>query len=195
MKLKHLFTRQSPCVWKGLIAGTLGGLAASWVMNQFQATLSQIGQSSGKPHGAQATQPGAPEHGVGAQLQRTGTEQADDNATERSASALGQPFLQRPLTKHEKEIGGAWLHYAMGATSGALYGSAAELAPQVKVAAGAPFGAAVWLIADEAVVPALGLSKGPTEYPLSTHASALASHLVYGLTTEVVRQTVRKALR
>jgi len=57
-----------------------------------------------------------------------------------------------------------------------------------------PFGAAVWAIADEGIVPAAGLSKSPTEYPLSIHAYALASHLVYGLTTELVRRTVRKAL-
>jgi hypothetical protein len=44
------------------------------------------------------------------------------------------------------------------------------------------------------VLPALGLSKPTTEYPLSTHAYALASHLVYGLTTEIVRGAVRGAL-
>ena len=32
------------------------------------------------------------------------------------------------------------------------------------------------------------------EYPLSKHAYALASHVVYGVTSEVVRQVVRKAL-
>jgi len=40
----------------------------------------------------------------------------------------------------------------------------------------------------------LGLKKPPTEYPLSEHAYALASHLVYGLTTEMVRGAVRNVL-
>ena len=62
------------------------------------------------------------------------------------------------------------------------------------LAAGLPFGAAFWLLADETAVPLLGLSKGPTEYPLSTYAYALASHLVYGLTAEAVRRAVRGAL-
>ncbi len=57
-----------------------------------------------------------------------------------------------------------------------------------------PFGAAVWLVADDAVVPALGFSKAVTEYPLSTHAYALSSHLVYGLTTDVVRRLVHKLI-
>ena len=54
-----------------------------------------------------------------------------------------------------------------------------------------PFGATVWLAADDITLPAVGLAEWPTEYPLSTHAYALASHLVYGLTTEAVRRAVR----
>jgi putative membrane protein len=91
-------------------------------------------------------------------------------------------------------LAGAIAHYAMGATSGAIYGSVAEVAPAATAAEGLPFGAAVWVIADEAVVPALGLSKPANEYPLSIHAYALASHLVFGLTTEIVRRNIRRAL-
>jgi hypothetical protein len=40
----------------------------------------------------------------------------------------------------------------------------------------------------------LGLSKPPIKYPVSTHVYALASHLVYGLTAELVRRNLRKAL-
>jgi uncharacterized membrane protein YagU involved in acid resistance len=66
--------------------------------------------------------------------------------------------------------------------------------PAATVAEGLPFGAAVWLIADEAIVPAAGLSRKPSEYPPSIHAYAFASHLVYGLTTELVRRAIRRAL-
>jgi uncharacterized membrane protein YagU involved in acid resistance len=98
------------------------------------------------------------------------------------------------LTNREKEIAGAAVHYAFGMGSGALYGVLAEAAPQVTKGAGLPFGAFVWLTADEGMVPLLGLSKGPTAYPLSTHVYALASHLVYGLTTEIMRRAVRRVL-
>jgi uncharacterized membrane protein YagU involved in acid resistance len=59
---------------------------------------------------------------------------------------------------------------------------------------GLPFGFAVWAMADEAVVPALGLSRPPSDYPLSTHAYSVAAHLVYGLATEVTRRAVREVL-
>ena len=77
---------------------------------------------------------------------------------------------------------------------GAVYGAAAEFSSEITSGAGLPFGALIWLGADEGVVPLLGLSKSPTEYPLSIHAYALASHLVYGLTTEAVRRAVRNNL-
>jgi len=83
----------------------------------------------------------------------------------------------------------------MSVASGGIYGAVAERLPGASMGAGLPFGAAVWLVADEVVVPALGLSKKPTEYPFSSHAYALASHLVYGLATEMGRRVVRSALK
>ena len=62
------------------------------------------------------------------------------------------------------------------------------------VSEGKARGATVWLIADEAGVPLAGLSKPPTEYPLTSHLSAFATHLIYGATTEAVRRTVVHAL-
>lgn len=86
------------------------------------------------------------------------------------------------------------MHYALGTGVGGLYGAVAEVMPEVTTGTGLPFGAVFWLVVDETMVPVLGLSKPPTKYPLSTHVYALASHLVYGLTAELVRRNLRKAL-
>ncbi len=186
--------RRETEVWKGLAAGVAGGLAASWVMNQFQSLLTRLAEGRSRPHGAQSEQQGSPHHGIARALQERGSDAPDDNAAIRMASAVSELGFNHKLEKSEKETAGAVAHYAMGAASGGIYGAAAELLPDVTVGAGLPFGAAVWLVADEGVVPALGLSKSPVEYPLSTHAYALASHLVYGLATEVVRNGLRRVL-
>jgi uncharacterized membrane protein YagU involved in acid resistance len=89
-----------------------------------------------------------------------------------------------------KPVAGELVHYAFGGAIGAIYGAAAAKTPDVTAWGGLPFGATVWLIADEMGVPLAGLSKAPTEYPLSKHASALAAHLVYGATTEAVRRLI-----
>ena len=181
-------------VLKGLAAGVVGGLAAAWAMNQFQALWGRLAEGEERPHGAQSLQQGTPEHGVGRELQERGSDEEEDNAAVRAANAVSEAVFDHRLTKAEKETGGMVAHYAMGAASGAIYGAAAEVFPSATVGAGLPFGAAVWLVADEMVVPALGLSKPPAEYPLSIHAYSLASHLVYGLTAELVRGAVRRAL-
>jgi uncharacterized membrane protein YagU involved in acid resistance len=194
----HRETRESEDrvgdVLKGLAAGVVGGLVASIVMNQFQAFLSKQVAGEERSHGAQSLQQGTPQQGVGRELQAEGKDEPQDDATERLANAISVAVFQHELTEQEKELAGTALHYAMGTTSGALYGAVAELVPQATAGAGLPYGMAVWLIADEGIVPAAGLSKTPAEYPLWIHVYSLSTHLVYGLTTELVRRAVRKAL-
>lgn len=175
---------------KGTVAGLIGGLVASWTMNQFQAAWSKAVEGFEKPHGAQSMQPS--EGGEPAESGQNKEEQ--DDATVKAAKALSEGVFGHKLKQSEKKPAGAAVHYAFGSATGGLYGAAAEIAPQVTTGLGLPFGVAFWMIADEAVVPLLGLSKGPTEYPVSTHAYALASHMVYGLTAEVTRRAVRNIL-
>lgn len=181
-------------VLKGLAAGVVGGLVASAVMNRFQAFWSRMAEGEERSHGAQSLQQGTPQQGVGRELQAESKDEPEDDATERLANAISVAVFERELTAGVKNVAGTVLHYAMGATSGALYGAVAEIIPAAKVGAGVPFGAVIWLTVDEGLVPAAGLSKSPTEYPLSIHAYSFASHLVYGLTTEIVRRAVRNAL-
>ncbi len=170
------FDTQQPSLWKGAVAGLAGGLAASFVMNQFQAALSAAKRAVSDEDGSDDDSGGEP-------------------ATVEAASAVSEGVFGHELTKREKKAAGPAVHYALGGSAGAAYGAAAELLPEVAVGAGLPFGMAFWLLADEAAVPALGLSKPPAEHPLSVHAEALAAHLVYGLTTELVRRSVRHLLR
>jgi len=191
----RIIRRKSGDPLKGMIAGAAGGLVASWVMNQFQALLSRMTHGVERPHGAQSLQHGSPRHGVARELQERGRDREADNAAVRTAVVVSERFFGLELADREKtEIAGAVVHYAFGVATGGVYGALAELKPATTTGAGLPFGAAVWLIADEIVVPALGLSKPLTKYPLSTHASSIASHLVYGMTTEIVRREVRRAL-
>jgi putative membrane protein len=177
-------------VWKGLAAGLVGGLVASWVMNRFQDVWITLSESGGQSQGEQSSQQGQGNARTG--QQQSGEEQED--ATVKTASAISESILDHKLTESEKKWAGPAVHYAFGTAVGGLYGAAAELAPDVTAGVGLPFGAAFWLVADETALPLLGLSKGPTEYPASTHVYALASHFVYGLTAEAVRRAVRSAL-
>lgn len=177
--------------WKGLAAGLIGGLAASWTMNRFQDVWVKLSEGNEKSPGGQRFS--QQEMGIWNTVQQQSSEEQDDT-TVRTASAISEGIFDHKLTRSEKKIAGPAVHYALGTAVGGLYGAAAELAPNVTAGAGLPFGAAFWLVVDETAVPVLGLSKPPTDYPVSTHVYALASHLVYGLTAELVRRTLRRAL-
>lgn len=201
MQNKQLTNRcQSSDLLKGLAAGLVGGLVASWTMNRFQEVWTKAakykeswpayefqnvwGDFAEDAEESPATQGSKPDPNP----------EIQDDTTVRAASAVSERLFDHKLTPGEKKIAGPAVHYILGMGVGGLYGAAAERAPKVTAGKGLPFGAAFWLVVDEGAVPLLGLSKGPTAYPLSTHVYALSSHFVYGLTAEVVRRAVRKAM-
>jgi putative membrane protein len=164
-------------ILKGMLAGAVGGLVASWTMNEFQkvwaAAEKQItGGKQGQNGGQQSN------------------EDAED-ATMKTADRISEALQGRHLTKDENKKAGAVVHYAFGALMGAVYGASVEVNPAANALAGIPFGAILFAAADEVALPALGLSDKPAAYPLSTHLYGLVSHAVYGVTTETVRRIVR----
>jgi putative membrane protein len=192
MKNERNANNRDECdVWKGFAAGLVGGLVASWTMNQFQAGWTRAAEGFEKPHGAQSMQPS---EGENAERGAEESKENQDDATVKAASAISEGIFGHELKEDQRKAAGAAVHYAFGTATGGLYGAVAEFAPEVTLGAGLPFGAAFWLVADETVVPLLGLSKPATEYPVSTHAYAFASHLVFGLTAELVRRALRKAV-
>jgi hypothetical protein len=180
--------------WKGIVAGAAGGLVASWVMNQFQALAKRFAEDfeevrkERRAKGGNGNAEGA-KGGKGSQE----AEESED-ATVKTAEKVSEAVFHHELTEEEKKLAGPAVHYAFGTAVGALYGGLAEVSPAVARGAGMPFGTAVWLAADEVGVPALGLSKKPTEYPVTVHASALGAHLVYGLTTDLVRRLLLRVM-
>jgi putative membrane protein len=163
---------------KGFLAGMIAGLAASWAMNQFWAVQSKLQQQSQRRD----------KDGENQQEQH-----APENPTVKVAQAITRPLLQRELTKDEKSKAGMVVHYAFGALMGGLYGLICEAKPAAHAGFGTVYAAALWLAGDEVAVPALKLSKPPSEYPLSQHLSGLGAHLVYGVTAEAARRSLRAA--
>jgi len=171
---------------KGIVAGLVGGLFASWVMNQFQAGVKRIASSAqNEDKGGWA----ASQSGGEGYAQEAGEE--EEAATVQTAAAISEGVFQHELEPEEKQSAGQIVHYAYGAAIGGLYGWAAERSSIVRTGFGTLFGAALWFAGDEIGVPMFGLAKEPQEYPISTHASALGAHLVYGATTEFVRGALR----
>ncbi len=84
------------------------------------------------------------------------------------------------------------IHWTFGAMAGAAYGALVEYYPAASAKEGASFGAALEGLTHESVLPAMGLSGNPTR---REHTSELATHVAYGVVTELVRGIVRRALK
>ena len=168
-------------ILKGMLAGAVGGLVASWTMNEFQKAWA-------------AAERQITDGRLGHQGKQKGGEDAED-ATMKTADRISELLQGRHLTRDEKKKAGPVLHYAFGAIMGAVYGASVEVNPAANALAGIPFGAILFAAADEVALPALGLSDKPAAYPLSTHFYGLVSHAVYGVTTETVRRMVRGSSR
>jgi putative membrane protein len=150
---------------KSVLAGAVGGLAASWVMTQFQSLLTALADKQ--------------------KSQATG-----EGATVKTAEAISTQVLDHELDSKEKKWAGPAVHYAFGTIVGALYGALAERMPAARACRGTAYATAVWIAGDEIGVPGFGLAPPPTETPASTHVKALASHLVYGFTTDLARRAI-----
>lgn len=160
--------------------GIAGGLVACAAMEWFQRQLGRVSRDIG----------GAPGAG-GQQYRQPQSEPSTYLAADRVATAATGEHL-RPS---EKRAAASAIHYAFGGAVGAIYGAAATRTPDITTGGGVPFGATVWLIADELGMPLAGLAKHPAEYPLQDHATTFASHLLFGAITEAVRRGLVTSLR
>lgn len=165
---------------RGVLAGAAGGLVAAWVMNEFSAgpgkTLSQAIETP--------------------QEQDIISSQSDgEDATMKAADAIVSTATGgRHLTQEERAKGGPVVHYTFGALMGGLYGGLAEYSSLVSSGLGTTFGSVLFAGADLFAVPALRLAPSPADQPDAALASPYAAHLVYGLTTDLVRRLIRSIL-
>jgi putative membrane protein len=155
-------------VARGALIGLVGGLIASGAMSVTHRIVDEI-----------APQPATP------------PASRDEDSTIRVASAVTRRVGYH-LAEDQKPQAGTIVHYAFGASVGAVYGAVAEIVPRVASAVGLPFGVAVWLGAHVVAVPALGLAEPPTRRPFRQEAEEFGLHLVYGVTTELARRLLRR---
>lgn len=167
-------------VIRGVLAGVAGGLAASWVMNEFSSTLGkQLSEVVETPE----------------EQQELAAQSDGEDATMKAADKITEVVTGgRHLTHEQREAGGPIVHYAFGALAGGVYGALAEYTDAASAGFGTTFGGLLFASADLLAVPAFKLGAWPNEYPVSSLVNPLAAHLVYGMTTELVRRGVRKLL-
>ncbi|MGI4828710.1 MAG: hypothetical protein ACRYFU_11050 [Janthinobacterium lividum] len=165
---------------RGVLAGVAGGLVAAWVMNLWsEGPGSALNQKLETPQDKE-------------QLKK----QSDgEDATMKTADKLATTAQDgQHLTHEQREQGGPIVHYSYAALVGGLYGGLAEYSKLVRSGFGTTYASALFVGGDLVAVPALHLSAPLSETPAASLAGPYTGHLVYGITTELVRRLVRWAL-
>lgn len=163
----------------GLAAGLLGALA----MNLFARAVNSM--SNGRE--ADGAAPGHDRVGRGMQPPQA-QGRADHDAAVRVGTAAYRAITDREPAPEVQRWLGAAAHYAFSVAISVPYVFLADRLPFIRACFGTLYGTAVWAVADEGIMPALGLSRSPRQLPPGVHAYALAGHLVYGATLEGVRR-------
>jgi hypothetical protein len=157
----HVRTRHT--VSRDLFKGAVAGAVATYVMGKVTSYLYEHEDRAVRRREDEARQ----------------GRSAYETAAEKAAAAAGST-----LALHQRETLGSAIHWALGIGAGAAY---AVLRRRVQVlggAAGTAFGTAFWAFLDEGMVPALGLTPGPTRFPWQAHARGLVGHLTFGTVTD-----------
>ena len=126
-------------LWKGLAAGLIGGLVASWTMNRLQDVWSKLakGIATWPQYEFQDLWCEGLEESPGSQVSKPDPNaEVQDDTTVRAASAVSERLFDHKLTESEKKIAGPAVHYILGTGVGGLYGAAAEIAPNVIAGSG-----------------------------------------------------------
>lgn len=84
--------RRKPSVLKGVVAGAMGGLAASWVMGRFEGLIAKV-----RLNGQQQTD-----------------DQDAEDATMKTAERIARSVTGHGLSKAQKKKAGPIVHYAYG---------------------------------------------------------------------------------
>lgn len=107
---------------------------------------------------------------------------------------LANKLAKEELDKKEKKPVEKKIHWTFGLLTGGFYGLSVEKNPQAATGLGTLMGTALYGGTHGTVVPALKLEPWPTENKPEFVINEFVGHLVYGMTTEIIRRQTRKLL-
>ena len=132
------------------VIGFAGGVLASLVMNLFSRAVTAArdgreapGAAPGEDRAGRGVQPAQAEH------------VAEDDATIRVGTVAYRAVTGQEPSGASRPWLGTAAHLAFGGTVGACYAVLAQRMPMIRAGRGTAYGTAVWMVADEMVMPLL----------------------------------------
>lgn len=100
-----------------------------------------------------------------------------------------------PISLQNEALAEQLVAFPVGASIGAAYGYGKKDKDKLNIMDGAILGSSTWISTHETSLPLLGLKKKPTDVPFKMQANELLAHVLFGVTTEIVRSFVNERLK
>lgn len=108
--------------------------------------------------------------------------------------SLSTKITGTPVKTDNEGIAEQLVNIPLGVSVGAAYGYGKRDQTDTNLMDGALLGATTWASTHETTLPLVGLEQSPEEIPIRVQISELFSHVLYGITTEIVRSYVNERL-
>ena len=166
--------RRAQTLLADIVVGLFAGLVATQVTNLAQGPLQRVTPGSvGRQE--RRVRPGASSSLVAA---RKAARRLDCSPNRQKVGLLGRA-----------------IHFGIGMAWGPVYSLLRRHGGLGPLGAALASGAAMSLVLDEGVVPALGLSAPNRDYPAFTHARGFLAHLVYGAAAALAAEGLGRLAR
>ena len=108
---------------------------------------------------------------------------------------LSEKITGSPIEVQNEGIVEQLVNIPLGASVGAAYGYSRRDKDDVNIVDGMILGASTWASTHETTFPLIGLEKSPKEIPVKIQLNELFAHVVFGVTTEIMRGFVSDRLK
>jgi len=108
---------------------------------------------------------------------------------------LSTKILGSPISVENEALAEQLVNFPFGASIGAAYGYGKKDKDEFRLIDGATLGATTWISTHETSLPLLGLESKPKNIPVRMQANELFAHVLFGITTELVRSYVNERLK
>ena len=108
---------------------------------------------------------------------------------------LSEKITGTELSGTSEDIAEQFSEIPLGASVGAAYGYGKKDDEDINLFDGVILGATTWASTHETSLPLAGMEKSPNEVPVTTQLQELLAHVLFGVTTEIVRGVVNRRLK
>jgi putative membrane protein len=165
----------------GLAAGLIGGVVATWILDNYQRGALEATRQAERAAGADPV----------VSKQQEAAIEGQERAHAEVAGHVAEAVAGTPLSSTQRRQAAPLVHYGVGALAGGVYGISAELIPMVRSGYGTGYASLLFLGGPQLLVPWFNLGPAPDQTPAAVQAGGLSAHLVYGVTLETVRRILR----